>query len=54
MILTHKLNLIDYFKEKFDNKNSEHTELLFKIWEILNGNRDIKLIDPRWCKINIQ
>lgn len=49
-LIQHKINLRNLYKEKFDSNKQEHVEILFKIWENLKGNRDIQLIDNRWCK----
>jgi hypothetical protein len=50
-LIMHKEKLKEYYTEKFDSQNKEHTYLLFRIWEVIKGNKDINLIDKKWCKI---
>lgn len=46
----YKAEIKALYKEKFDIENKEHFEMLIKIWEILKGDRDIQLVDQKWCK----
>jgi hypothetical protein len=51
-LIENKKRIRELYKEKFDKDNKQHVEILYQIWEILKGNRDIELIDQRWCKLN--
>jgi hypothetical protein len=48
-LIAHKSNIGKLYKETFDPLCNEHREILFKIWENLRKNRDINLIDKKWC-----
>lgn len=49
-LLAHKEKLKEYYTEKFDQENKEHIYTLFRIWEVIKGNKEINLIDKKWCK----
>jgi hypothetical protein len=48
-MINHKLRLKTLYSEQFDRTNENHNSLLLSIWERLKKNRDINMIDKRWC-----
>ena len=51
-LISHRLKIRALYKETFDPQINEHREILFRIWENLKKNREINLIDKKWCKMN--
>jgi hypothetical protein len=47
----HKKVLNNLYSEKFDPLDRSHTEMLFQIWEIIKGDRNIQLFDKKWRKL---
>jgi hypothetical protein len=53
-VILHKNKLREYYKEKFDCNNKEHVNILISIWKTLKFNKEVNLVDRKWCKIIFQ
>jgi hypothetical protein len=46
-----KNELKELYHEKFNKEEKNQTDMLFNLWEKIKGNRDIDLVDKKWCKV---